>query len=72
VHELPPAESLGRLIPVPTYRVPVTIADQRLLTVTAKTPDEARDKARYGRYDKIGRCLRRGILVVGVPQEEDD
>jgi hypothetical protein len=57
---------------VPTYRVPVTIADQRVLTVTAKTPEEARHKAHEGRYDKIGRCLRRGILVVGVPEREGD
>jgi hypothetical protein len=52
------------------YLVPVTIAEERLITVLARSPEDAKSRVRAGRYKKLGRPLTRGFLIVGQPAEK--
>lgn len=47
------------------YVVPVTIVDERRVTVEATSPAEAEAKVRAGKYKALGRSLSRGFLTVG-------
>ncbi len=50
------------------WRVPITIADERVVTVYAATAQEARERAREGHIVRLGRTVKRGILIVGIPE----
>jgi hypothetical protein len=53
------------------WHVPVTIADYRVATVIAGSEAEAREKMEQGRYKRLGRSTRRGVLTVGKPERAD-
>lgn len=50
------------------WEVPVTIADERLVTVRARSKDEAIAKLMEGKYVRLGLSLSRGFLVYGEPR----
>jgi hypothetical protein len=52
------------------FLVPVTIGDERCVTVLAHSAPEAKAKVSAGQYKSLGRSLSRGFLVVGQPQEK--
>ena len=54
-----------------TYIVPVTIADERRVTVEAASAAEAKEKVKAGKHKRLGRSLTRGFLLVGEPERDD-
>lgn len=55
-----------------SYVVPVTMTDERLVSVEATSKAEAVEKVKAGRYRKLGRSLGRGFLLVGEARAADD
>ena len=53
-----------------TYRVPVTIAEERTATVKGHSPEHASKRLREGKYVTLGRPGLRGFLTVGKPEEQ--
>lgn len=55
-----------------TFIVPVTIAEERRVTVKARTADEAIRRVKEGHYVRLGRATNRGFLLVGEAEEAND
>lgn len=51
------------------YRVPVTILDERVVTVRAHSEEHARERLEDGKYVSLGQSTKRGFLTVGVPEQ---
>lgn len=55
-----------------TFRVPVTMTDERIVTVRARSAAEAVEKVGLGRYQRLGRTISRGFLVIREAEEVRD
>jgi hypothetical protein len=54
-----------------TYVVPVTIAEERRMTVRGYSPEHALERLKAGRYEKAGRPSLRGFLLYGTPERQE-
>jgi hypothetical protein len=50
------------------WTVPVTIAEERRVTVLARSEADAKERTHDGRIKRLGPVLTRGIIIVGKPE----
>lgn len=55
-----------------TFTVPVTIAEERTITVRAYDAKDARARIADGKYLRLGRPKRRGFLLIGEPEQSEE